>query len=132
MKNFFLKLLLIFVGDLFATRFAKKGMDQVTTTSQHIVQIIKFGLIQVAARCVSVLFFLVGLGFFFHYADYHLRNTLGFSDPDVSAIYFVTFSVIAVFVALLPRWIRPSQPAATASRKTHLFGKSDSLPVATT
>lgn len=134
MKNFFLKLFLIFVGDFFATRFAKKGMEQVTATSQQITQqitqTIKFGIAQAVARCFSIVFFLIGLGFFFRYADYHLRNTLNFTDPEIDSIYFLTFSVIAVVVAFLPRWIYPSRKLEEPVR--HSFKKSSSLPVPAT
>lgn len=130
MKNFFLKLFLIFVGDIFATRFAKKGIEQVTATSQQITRTIQFGIAQAVARCFSVIFFLIGLGFFFRYADYHLRNTLNFTDPEIDSIYFVTFSVIAIVVAFLPRWIYQTRKFEEPGR--HSLTKSSSLPVPAT
>ena len=107
MKNFFLKLALILVGDLLATKYARKGMEKFGAASSQMTQMIRFGLIKTAAKIASGFFLFIGLIFFFRFADYHMRNTWMLTDPEVSSVYFIFFSLVALVIAILPRWSDP-------------------------
>lgn len=112
MKNFFFKLALILVGDLLATKYARKGMEKFGITSNIITQNLRYSLIKATARIASGFFLLIGLVFFFRFADYHMRHTWLLSDPEVSSIYFIFFSLLALIVAVLPRWSDPARKKA--------------------